>query len=161
MSGAMRRDLTITAAIWAAVTTVAALATYLWLDPFPTHGAEEAKIVDDAFMTLTYMAAPVFGLVVAVLVYSVLRFRVPGEPTEDASPIFDELTVPITWLAITSALAVAVIIHPGLTGLFELRSDQHADMEVNVTGSNLEAKAQSHAIEKVVPEHLAEVIHPH
>lgn len=130
----MRRDLLTTAAIWAAVTGLSALATYLWLDPFPTHGAAEAKVVDDAFMTLTYMATPVFGLVVAALVYSVLRFRAPGEPTEDGPPIFGGLAVPIAWLVITSALAFVVIIHPGLTGLFELRSDESADMEVNVTG---------------------------
>ncbi len=130
----MRRDLLTTTVIWAAVTAISALATYLWLDPFPTRGSQEAKVVDDAFMTLTYVAAPVFGFVVAVLAYSMLRFRSPGEPAEDGTPVFSGAAVPVAWLVITSALAVALIVHPGLTGLFELRSDEPADMEVNVTG---------------------------
>lgn len=130
----MRRDLIVAAAIWAVVTAVAALATYLWLDPFPTHGSAEAKVVDDAFMTLTYVATPVFGFVVAVLAYSLLRFRAPGMPGEDGPPIFGGAAVPVAWLIITSALAIMLIIHPGLTGLFELRSDEPADLEVNVTG---------------------------
>ena len=81
------------------VTAVAILATATVLDPFPTHGAEEADVVDDAFFALTYMASPVFGLVVAVLVYSILRFRSSGQPTEDGPAIFGQGAVPAqrTW----------------------------------------------------------------
>lgn len=130
----MRRDLTVAAAIWAVVTALAVAAIYFLLDPFPTHGAEEATLIDDAFFTLTYMATPVFGLVVAALGYSVLRFRTTGDPVEDGPPIFGGVAIPVAWVAVTSALAIVVMIHPGLTGLFELRSDQTADLQVNVTG---------------------------
>ncbi len=130
----MKRDLIVFAVIWVVVSAIAAAVTYYVLDPFPTAGAEEARIIDDAFMTLTYMAVPVFGLVVAGVAYSVIRFRSPGQPTEDGPPMFGRGAVPLAWLIVTSTLAVAVMIHPGLTGLFELRADRHADLEVNVTG---------------------------
>lgn len=130
----MSRDLTAAAAIWAIVTVMAVAATFFLLDPFPTVGAEEAKVVDRAFMALTYMAAPVFGLVVAGLAYSMWRFRSRGEPAEDGPPLHGRGMVPVVWLVATSALAVVVMIYPGLTGLFELRSDQQADLVVDVTG---------------------------
>lgn len=130
----MRRDLTITGIIWVVVTALAAAATYVLLDPFPTHGAEEATLIDNAFFTLTYMATPVFGLVIAALAYSILRFRTVGDPTEDGPPMLGGVAIPVAWVVVTSALAIVVMIHPGLTGLFELRADKTADLEVNVTG---------------------------
>ncbi|MDP6606041.1 MAG: cytochrome c oxidase subunit II [Dehalococcoidia bacterium] len=130
----MRRDLIIAGIIWAVATALAVAATYYLLDPFPTHGAEEATLVDDAFFTLTYMATPVFGLVIAGLGYSLMRFRAKGDPTEDGPPISGGLAIPVAWLIVTTTLAVVVMIHPGLTGLFELRADNTADLQVNVTG---------------------------
>lgn len=128
----MRRELVLGGVIWAVVTIVSIAVTALFLDPFPTQGAEEASIVDDSFFVLTYAAAPVFGLVVAVLIMGVFRWRSSGEPVEDGPPLFGTGAVPWIWLGLTSALAVAVMIHPGLTGLFELRSNQQADMRVEV-----------------------------
>ena len=79
----MRRDLAIAGIIWAIATAVSLAAAVFLLDPIPTRGAEEAEIIDDSFPALTYLATPVFGLVIAVLAYSLFRFRSPGEPTED------------------------------------------------------------------------------
>ncbi len=42
--------------------------------------------------------------------------------------------MPKVWLAITAALALVMMINPGLTGLAELRSNKSADLEMNVTG---------------------------
>ena len=57
----MRRDLTIVAVIWALATLASVALVAVALDPFPTRGAEEAELIDDAFFALTYMATPVFG----------------------------------------------------------------------------------------------------
>ena len=120
--------------IWAAVTVASAAAAFFLLDPFPTPGVEEAAIIDAAFMTLTYLATPVFGLVVAVLAYSLFRFRSRGEPIEDAPAMLGRDAVPWIWVVVTSALALVMIINPGLTGLAALRSNKPAYLEVNVTG---------------------------
>jgi len=103
---------------------------------FPTKGAREADIVDEAFEVLTYMSAPVFGLVVAVILYSALRFRGPGPdddgPNGDGPAFLGNGAPPWIWLSITTALTVAVIIFPGLTGLAELREDQEGDLTIHV-----------------------------
>jgi cytochrome c oxidase subunit 2 len=118
--------------LWVVVTALA-LAGAAAMQPFPTVGAEEAEFSDHAFRVMTYMGAPVFGFVVAALVYSVLRFRA-SEPGEDGPSFRGGGTIPRVWLGITTALAVVVMIFPGLTGLAELRSDRSFDLEVDVTG---------------------------
>lgn len=77
------------------------------------------------------LSLPVFTFVVAVLVYSILRFRGRG-PTEEGHPFRSHTGVAVAWLMITSALAIFVVIHPGLTGLAQLHADQTHDLEVQV-----------------------------
>lgn len=129
----MRRDLALVAVIWGVVTALCWVFAAA-MNPFPTVGAHEAEFSDHAFRVMTYMGAPVFGLVVAVLVYSVLRFRVHGDPIADGPSIRGTGAVPRIWLVVTSLFAVVVMIYPGLTGLAELRSDKSADLVVTMTG---------------------------
>ncbi len=129
----MRRDFLFAGLIWVVVTALAIIGTAL-MDPFPTVASEEADHIDEAFVAMTYMAAPVLGLVVAALIYSILRFRSTGDPVEDGPPIRGTGWVPRAWVGWTTALAVVVMIYPGLTGLAALRSDKAADLVVNVTG---------------------------
>lgn len=128
----MNRHLAIAGILWVVFTALAFAGTTL-MNPFPTVGAEEAEFSDHAFRLMTYMGSPVFGFVMAALVYSILRFRAPG-PGLDGPPIKGTGLVPRVWLVTTSTLAVVVMIYPGLTGLAELRRDRTYDLEVNVTG---------------------------
>lgn len=128
----MKKDLLVAGVVWAAVTAAGLLGAAV-MDPFPTAGADAATTVDDAFRVMTYMAAPVFGLVIAGLVSTILSHRSTG-PTEDGEPIRGTNAVPKVWFGATTALAVVVMIFPGLTGLAELRKDQTAELQVNVTG---------------------------
>ncbi len=128
----MNRHLAIAGILWVVFTALAAAGTAL-MNPFPTVGAEEAEFSDHAFRLMTYMGSPVFGLVMAALFYSVVKFRAKG-PGEDGPPIKGTGLVPRVWLVTTSTLAVVVMIYPGLTGLAELRRDRTYDLEVNVTG---------------------------
>ena len=121
--------------LWAVATVASlAIARFVMADlSFPTHGAQEASIVDDAFMTLTYLASPVFGVVIAVLAVVIFRFRARG-PEEDGAPLRGRGSIPVVWFGITSALAVVMIIYPGLIGLWALRQHGTPDLQVNVTG---------------------------
>lgn len=131
----MRRDLTLLAVIWAVLCVVFALgvSTFGWT-LYPTSGAAEAKIIDHAFSTLTYMAVPVCALVCAVLIVAVLRFRSKGLEDGDGANLRGEDGLPRTWFLITSALAVVMIIYPGMTGLIELSHHPKPDLQVNITG---------------------------
>jgi cytochrome c oxidase subunit 2 len=105
-------------------------------DLFPLAAAEEAHVVDDAFRLLMVLAVPVFAFTLALLVYSVLRFRRAGTPSEDGRPIRSHGLVVGAWLAVTTGLTAVMIIHPGMTGLADLRHrfSQEPDLVVQVEG---------------------------
>lgn len=130
----MQRHYVTLVVIWFAVTAVTILAMAAW-QPFPTPGAAEAEIVDGAFRVLLYLGSPVFGLVIAVLGYSLWRFRSDG-PAEDGAPIHGVGALPKAWFALTAALCGLMIVWPGLTGIAELRAHaENPDMVVKVSGA--------------------------
>jgi heme/copper-type cytochrome/quinol oxidase subunit 2 len=117
----VRRDIWIPLAIWGVVTLASIGIAAFLMDPFPTQGTEEARLSDDAFMAMTFLAAPVFGVVIAGLAYSLWFHRSRGESPEDGVPLQGTGTAPRVWLVATVALAAVVMVDPGLTGLAELR----------------------------------------
>ncbi|MCQ3977470.1 MAG: cytochrome c oxidase subunit II [Anaerolineae bacterium] len=101
---------------------------------FPMAAAEEANIIDSAFRLLLILGMPITTLVLAVLFYSVIRFRARGEVTEDGPPLRTNRLITWAWFAVTSALAIYVIINPGLTGLAELSANPTESLVVQVEG---------------------------
>ncbi|HEU0021511.1 MAG TPA: cytochrome c oxidase subunit II [Dehalococcoidia bacterium] len=132
----MKRDFLAVALLWAVLTLAAELIILSW-DVLPLAASKEALVVDHAYRVLTALAAPVFAFVVSTLLYSALRFRRMGTSEEDGPPIFFNRSVVATWLAVTTALTLLVIIYPGTTGLLELRRHAKADTDlvVQVEGS--------------------------
>jgi cytochrome c oxidase subunit 2 len=128
----MKRHLLIAAGIWILLTVVAE-AIVINTDFNPVQAAEEAVIIDEAFDFLFILGTPVFTFVVAVLAYSVLRFRSSGDPPQDGVPIHTSRAVTIPWLLITAGLAIFVIFDPGLKGINELRARANAELIVEVT----------------------------
>lgn len=107
-------------AVWAILTAVS-----VWLatrfSGFPLGAAREAAVADHAFRFLMVMAAPVFALVVAVLLYSLASRRGQGDPPEAPPYVPEHPAVARVWFALTAALAAYVIYNPGLVGLAEMR----------------------------------------
>ena len=132
----MRRDVAVIGMFRLGVTLASVAVIGLLMDPFPVQGAEEAEFIDTAFIAMTYIAAPVFGLVIAVVAHSVLVHRSSGPQDGDGELITGSgptAWVPRVWLGATTVLAVVVMIYPGLTGLAELRSDKTSELEVTMT----------------------------
>lgn len=134
---ATRQQLLNAGFLWIIFTAISLLGAKL-MDPFPTVGANEAAFSDHAFRAMTYLAAPVFGFMMAALLYSVIYFRaarnVGDAETPDGAPYHGTGRIPIIWLVVTTALTVVVMIYPGLTGLAEIRADRSHDIEIAVTG---------------------------
>jgi cytochrome c oxidase subunit 2 len=105
----------------------------------PLKGGASAQgvVVDDAFWLLTVLAVPVFTSVLAVILYGLLRFRANGEPSEDGPSIRSNTPFTILWVVISAVLCTFVIIHPGITGVNELRAydGEDVDLVVNVQGT--------------------------
>ncbi|MDP6102926.1 MAG: cytochrome c oxidase subunit II [Dehalococcoidia bacterium] len=122
------------ALLWAVLTAIGEVLV-LTLDPFPLAAAEEADLVDEAFFILMVMGTPVLTFVLAVLGYSVFRFRISGEPNGDGPPIQSHGATVRTWVLLTTALTIVVMIFPGATGWLELRDRaQDEDLVIEVQG---------------------------
>lgn len=128
-SKAHRSDFIIAALVWA-VLTVAMEVWALNISTHPLGASREAGISDDAFDLLMYLAIPVFTFVLVALVYSVLRFRARDDA--DAAPMRTHGGFVTGWVAVSSFLAVLVIINPGFVGLDELGEDRNADLTIDV-----------------------------
>jgi cytochrome c oxidase subunit 2 len=122
--------------LWILISAAGFIAVFAY-DPFPVAAAEQATLIDDAFTLLTLLAVPVFAMVVAFLLYSAFSFRRRVGDRADGPPIRGNNKITVAWLAASTALTIAVIIHPGITGINELR--QHdgkpVDLVVQVEGS--------------------------
>ncbi|KAA3644081.1 MAG: cytochrome c oxidase subunit II [Chloroflexi bacterium] len=128
----MRRDYVNVGVIWFTATFLLEL---IWpaIKFFGIPGSEEGLLIDEAFNILMVLGIPVFTFVLSVLGYSFVRFRVHEDDTQtDGPPVRSSTTVYVVWLVVTGLLALAVLIHPGITGVFELRSNPTADLIVEV-----------------------------
>lgn len=127
----MRNHVLIVIALWV-VLSLAGYVLVFNIDLFPVAASDQAKTVDDAFTLLMLLAVPVFSLVVAVLLYSSVRFRSRGVPKEDGPALRTHKPVIAVWLALSTALTIAMIIHPGITGINELRAHDGKDVDLVV-----------------------------
>ncbi|MGI9528337.1 MAG: cytochrome c oxidase subunit II [Acidimicrobiia bacterium] len=127
----MRRSWIPVAVLWLAYTVLLmwAVAQFSWL---PAQWAEEAEVVDEAMVLLQYLGAPVMALVLAVMTWSLIGWRSNGANREDGPPQRDNKTVVTTWLIVTTALAIFVVINPGFVGLAEIRGEPSSDYVIEV-----------------------------
>ncbi|MBI2165577.1 MAG: cytochrome c oxidase subunit II [Chloroflexi bacterium] len=131
----MNRHTFIVAILWV-VLTILGEALVAISDLSPLAAAKEAAIVDGAFRVLMVLAVPVVAFVIATLAYSIIRFRIRGEPSQDGPPIRSHGRLIAVWFAVTSGLTVLMVIYPGIIGMNELAdlSHEEPDMVVKVEG---------------------------
>lgn len=122
----------ITFVLWA-ILTAAGLGAVLTVDFYSIVASDRGEEIADAFRFLTALAMPVSAMVVAVLVYSVLR-RGSGEFSEEDGPANDGTGVfPKLWFGATAALTLLIIIYPGLWTLNSvIKKHETPDLVINV-----------------------------
>ncbi|HJP27404.1 MAG TPA: cytochrome c oxidase subunit II, partial [Dehalococcoidia bacterium] len=123
------------AAIWVLLTIIGEL-SFLQIDMFGDAATKQGDFIDDAFILLMILAIPIFTLVITMILYVVFKFRAKGDEIEDAAPTRTHTKWVGFWLAWTTILCLVVIVHPGYTGILELRATnaEEPDLTVNVTG---------------------------
>ncbi len=130
----MKRDFVIAGALWLIITAIGE-ALILSVELYPAAQSDKGEEIESAFRILLIFAVPVFALVVAVLLYSLLRHSMGDEPPEDGPAFHGRGLVPFTWLGVTTALTALIIIYPGLTSLSAvIGDDSNPDLVVEVTG---------------------------
>jgi cytochrome c oxidase subunit 2 len=123
-------------AIWVAVTTIGVLgALYVvpWLMPESASDTMHLSVV--TMVVFSVAAAPVAGLVYAVLVYGIMRWRYRGEGVPpDGPPLRANNATTTLWLVGSTVLTIFVLVW-GLTLLANDQSGEaKAEMTVDVTG---------------------------
>ncbi|MDG0866800.1 cytochrome c oxidase subunit II [Candidatus Lucifugimonas marina] len=123
------------AAIWVLLTIIGEL-FFLQMDIFGEPVTKQAHFIDEAFILLMVLAIPIFTFVITMILYVVFKFRAKGDDLEDAAPVRTHKKWVGFWLAWTTILCLVVIVHPGYTGIIELRetNEEEPDLTVNVTG---------------------------
>jgi len=111
----VRRHIAIVGLIWLVLTFAGLIAAQIVFQP--AVFSDKGQTIDDTFKTLLIMSVPVFTFVIAALGYSVIAFRHRGEPDEDGAPITGRGPLPLAWFVVTSAMALGVMVYPGLTEL--------------------------------------------
>jgi cytochrome c oxidase subunit 2 len=86
---------------------IAGAVAYLipWL---PKPATQEAERIDWVFWFVTIICIAIFALVVSVIVYSVLKFRVAPDDDTDGPPIHGHTGLEIVWTAVPTVLVTAI-----------------------------------------------------
>jgi len=130
----MSRQLFPALLIWLAL-TVAGEILAARMDFYSVVMSDKGEIVATSFRVLAMLAVPVFAMVVAVLLSSTLLNSSVRFPEEDGPPQTGKGAFPFVWLGVTSALAVAMMIYPGLIELPKvLARPDNPDVRVRVEG---------------------------
>jgi cytochrome c oxidase subunit II len=99
-------QLTAIALVAGAICTVVALAIP-WL---PLDAGQEAGRIHFVFWFVTAICIAVFSVVVAVLVYSVWKFRAGPDDDSDGPPVHGHTGIEIAWTAVPAVLVTAISI---------------------------------------------------
>ena len=115
--------------------TVLIIAFTRYVNILPVEWAEEAHVVDEAFLLLMYLGAPVMAIVLAVMTWGLIGWRSDGADREDGPNQHNHRTLVTTWLIVTTALAIYVVINPGFIGLAEIRGEPSSDYVIEMQAS--------------------------
>ena len=81
------------------------------LIPWLPHAAsEQAGRIDFVFWFVTVICIGIFALVAAVILYSVVKFRVAPDDDSDGPPIHGDTGLEIVWTAVPAALVTSISI---------------------------------------------------
>jgi cytochrome c oxidase subunit II len=110
----------------AAATVVALLVPWL-----PPVASEERDGIDLVYWFTTAICIAIFALVAAVVVYSVMKFRVRPDDDSDGPPIHGHTGIEILWTAIPAILVTAISV---ISGIVLVQNDRADDgrLDVNV-----------------------------
>jgi len=87
-----------------------ATAVALFVPWLPTPASEQADRIDFVFWFVTVICIAIFALVVAVILYAVVRFRARPDDDSDGAPIHGHTGLEIAWTAVPAILVTAIAV---------------------------------------------------
>src|SRR3954453_17171367 len=100
----------------AVIASLAGIAIGLLIDWFPTQASTQAEDIDTFYDVLIIASVPLFVLVVAVVLYSVYRFRMrPGQEDMDGPPIHGNTRLEVIWTIVPAILMLSLCTYAYIT----------------------------------------------
>jgi cytochrome c oxidase subunit II len=106
----LRRCSIVQLILFALVASAAGLTLALVPGWLPESASDEAGRIDFVFWFVTAICVFIFAIVAAVLIYSVIKFRVPPDDDSDGPPIHGHTGLEIVWTAVPAFLVTAIAI---------------------------------------------------
>jgi cytochrome c oxidase subunit 2 len=113
------------------VATIVGIAIVLNIDWFPVEASSASSEIDTLYDVLLIASVPVFVLVMAVVVYSVLAFRVKPGDLSDGAPIHGNTRLEVIWVTIPFILVSALAVY-GWVVLDDIEAKAKDPLVVNV-----------------------------
>lgn len=130
--------------LWVVFTAIGEGIVQAVIAHWPLIASQQGEVTGNAIFFLLRATTPVFTLVVLILVYSIIRFRVPDDDTAPAEAQYGSgWAFVLGWVSLSVALNILFIIYPGIYGLSELWGEARAataknPLEVHVTARQWE-----------------------
>src|SRR3954462_14751460 len=109
-----------------------ATAVALWPTWVPVAASREAGRIHFVIWFSVVICIAIFSLVAAVMIYSVLRFRVQEDDHEDGPPVHGHTGLEITWTAIPFVLVTAIAI---VSAIVLSRNDAEAGKTLHINAT--------------------------
>jgi cytochrome c oxidase subunit 2 len=97
--------------IYSVIAAVLGTVAVLLLDWFPSQGSTAAEPIDTLYDVLLIASVPIFVLVMAVAIYSVVKFRARPGDLGDGAPIHGNTRLEIVWVTIPFILVTALAVY--------------------------------------------------
>jgi len=94
--------------VYGVLSGVAASLVAVFVPWLPTSASEEMDRIEFVFWFTTVICVAIFAIVSAVIIYSVLKFRVAPEDDTDGPPIHGHTGIEIVWTAVPAVLVTAI-----------------------------------------------------
>ena len=115
------------------VATIVGIAISLAIDWFPTQASTAADDIDFLYDVLLVASVPIFVLVMAVVIYSVVLFRAEPGDLSDGAPIHGNTRLEVFWVTIPFILVSVISVYSWVV-LNDIEAEQPNELVVNVTG---------------------------
>ena len=106
----MRRGSIVRITIYGVLAGILASLVAVLVPWLPTSASEQMDRIEFTFWFTTVICIAVFSVVAAVILYSILNFRVPLDDESDGPPIHGHTGLEIVWTAVPAILVTAISI---------------------------------------------------
>jgi cytochrome c oxidase subunit 2 len=119
--------------LYGTIAAIIGIAIVLVIDWFPPANTEDAERIDFLYYVLMVVSIPIFVLVMAVAIYSVIRFRARPGDMGDGAPIHGNAKLEVVWVLVPFLIVSALAAYAWVV-LDDIEAKEPGEMRVHVFG---------------------------